>query len=209
MRHRPGVQKTRLAALSLLLALTLTGCALRGQDTRAEELKKHYVNLTSYRAEVDFLADYGTYVYQYEAALTGTADGGSLCITRPEHIAGITCTWSGGEGGVQYGDISLETGSLSPDGLSPADAIPVFLDALARGVLRSAGDESLDGEEVLRLELTNPSLPEGEETVTVWLARAGGELRRGEITWQGETVIRCDFRDFQYTYSDTEPETEG
>ena len=202
MRLSKGVPQTM--PLILAAALLLCGCSAGGQTAAAERLRKNYVNLTSYETTAEIAADYGTYVYQFAAEITGDAEGGRLTIRQPDNIAGIVFSWSAGSGRAELEEVTLETGDLSPDGLSPADAMPVILDSLARGSMVSACEETLEGETVQSLELTNPSLPGDSEMISVWLSAEDGSLRRAEIAWGGTTVITCVFSDFHYTYQETE-----
>lgn len=110
---------------------------------------------------------------------------------------------------MSYEGVSLETGALSEDGLSPADAMPMILETLATGRQISTGGQKLDGEDTIYLELANPAYPDESSTVLAWLAREDGALRRAEVTKDGTTVVTCRFTEFTYTYDDTNQETEG
>ena len=184
--------------MTLLLLCLLAGC---GEQTTAREDKalEQYAALTSFSGQVEVTADYGALVYQYEVALSGGLTAGRLEVKAPENIAGTAFSWSEGGGTVSYDDVSLETGALSPDGLSPADAMPLFLTALTTGKLKNSCEELLNGEETLRLTLANPSYPEGMSEVTVWLSGEDFSLRRGEIAWEGETVVTYSFTQFVFT----------
>lgn len=190
----------------LLAALCLSACGSKTAEPLEVQYKENYVNLTAFSGNAVVTADYGEQLYQYQVEVSGDLTQGRMDITAPDSVAGTGFTWSGGEGVVDYDTVTLETGELSPDGLSPADAMPVVLDALARGNTQSSCEEQLNQEPVICMELTNPNLQEGQEQVTVWLSREDGTLRRAEIAWEGTTVITLSFTEFSYTYSESEIE---
>ncbi len=190
----------KLGALMIILPLLLSGCGGSGNtNSRTAELRQSYADLTFFSGTAEVTADYGDRVYQYEVAVSGDLTGGTLEVTAPDSIAGASFTWSDGVGCVEYGSVTLETGALSPDGLSPADGVSLLLTALATGRELSCCEERLDGEETCFYELANPSYGETVSTVLVWLSQADGGLRRGEITWEGETVVTYLFPTFNYT----------
>lgn len=192
--------RAKLAApmMTLLLLCLLTGC---GEETMTRESKalEQYAALTSFSGTAQVTADYQTKIYQYELNLSGDLASGCLEVMAPENIAGITFFWSNGGGTAQFEDVSLETGTLSPDGLSPVDAMPLFLTALTTGKLNDACLETLGEKEVLRLTLANPACPEGKSEVTLWLSAEDFALCRGEIAWEGETVVIYRFTEFSFT----------
>jgi len=200
-----------MAALMMtLLLLLLSGCG-GGNETVSQDarLRQNYAGLTSFTGVARVTADYGDKVYQYDISVSGDLSSGTLEVLSPETIAGTGFSWSDGGGVMTYEEVSLETGTLSPDGLSPADAMPLVLNTLATGKQLAAGEETIDGEKTLFLELANASYQEETSTVCVWLAQESGALRRAEITWEGNTVITYSFTEFSYTFDRSNQETEG
>jgi outer membrane lipoprotein-sorting protein len=186
----------------MILALSLLGgCA--SQSDRSEELalslRTSYLSLSHVSAQAEVTADYGDSVFTYEVQVEGNQLGGSLTVLQPEEVAGITVTWQEGETTLIYDGASVETGSLSPDGLSPTDGIPLLLEALRTGPITSATLENWDTEELLVITLDNPNYTEsGTSWLTVWADAEDFTLRRAEIAWEGETVIQMEFEEFSY-----------
>ena len=191
-----------VAALMMTLLLVVTGCEGQGQPTPEARARQHYAGLTGFTAQGEIRADYGDKVYEFQVSVAGDLNSGTLKVTAPASVAGTSFTWMEGVGAVAYGEITLETGTLSPDGLSPVDAVPVVLQSLATGTTVTACLETLEGEEVLFWELVPPGLTAEESTVLVWLGRQEWDLLGWEITSRGRTVVSGTMTQ----YSDT---TEG
>ena len=191
----------RLGALMMTLLLGLSACAgaqsASGLDAK---YRARYAALTEFSGQCTVTADYGSAVYEYAVAISGDLTQGETTVTAPENIAGISFRWTDEDGTLVYDGVTLETGELSPDGLSPADAVPMILNALATGQQLSTGEQKLNGEEVLFLELANPETAAEENHVLCWLSCGDGALRRAEVTGSGRTVVTLIFSDFSYTY---------
>lgn len=193
--------RLRLGALMMTLLLGLTACA-GGQSASGLDAKyrSYYATLTGFSGRCTVTADYGTKVYEYELALAGDLTQGEAEVTAPENIAGVRFQWTDEDGALVYDGVTLETGELSPDGLSPADAAPLVLTALAEGRQLSAGEQKLDGEETVFLELANPKSQDEDNRVLCWLEKSDGALRRAEVLSAGMTVVTLVFSEFTYTF---------
>ncbi|MCC8182101.1 MAG: hypothetical protein LIO45_03860 [Clostridiales bacterium] len=193
MRHSKG------ALMILPIVLLLSGCGLLGQSTeaKAEELRTVYQTMISFQASAEIIADYGDRAYQYTVTLSGNASAGTMTVTSPESIAGTGTAWSDGSASLEYAGISLETGVLSPDGLSPADAMPVILAACQYGSVLESGRPAWgeDGES-LYLLLQNPKTADEESQVAIWADPETYALRHADILWGDDRVISVTFTDF-------------
>ena len=187
------------SVLTLMLAgsfLLSAGCAGRSPASRMDAVQAAYREMAGCTAQAEVTADYGQRVYGYTVELQGSRDAGAMTVTEPENIAGTVLTWSDGETGLEYEGAELDTGRLSRDGLSPADAMPVVLDACARGTVVDCCGETVDGEELLRAALTPP----GRETVRAdcWFRPEDHALRRAELSQGGQVVVTLDFSAFSF-----------
>ena len=193
--------------MTLSLALLLSGCGIgeAKPEQEALRLRETYQNLTGFQAQAEVTADYGDRAYQYTVRCAGNAQAGSLTVIAPESIAGAGAAWEDGKTALEYEGISLETGQLSPDGLSPADALPVILSACANGALTESGWADWgEGEQSLYLLLQNPAAQESQ--IAIWAAPETWALRQAEIRWEEQRVISFTFTDF--TLETAEPSTE-
>ena len=77
---------------------------------------------------------------------------------------------------------------------------PLVLTALAEGRQLSAGEQKLDGEETVFLELANPKSQDEDNRVLCWLEKSDGALRRAEVLSAGMTVVTLVFSEFTYTF---------
>ena len=183
----------------IALALLLSACG--GGESDCDELalsmRTHYLSALSCTARAEITADYGDRVYQYEAALSGNGLEGRMEITAPEEIAGLCILWGEGAGAMEYDGALLTTGALSPDGLSPADAMPLILESCCRGSMLDSCLEELGEQSALRVGLANPDLPEDAGSrVDVWVKPDDFTMLRAEVSSQGSTVVTLDFSEF-------------
>ena len=147
--------------------------------------------MTAFSSDVALTADYGQRVYSY--ALTVTVQDGhtTLTLTAPETVAGITAHMDASHTFLTYEDSSVETGNLSPDGLTPMSAVPALLDAIRSGYLTTCTLES-DGR--LRMDCGTPDVPIGTGTeLSLWFYPESHTLAEGEIRIDGFRYIACTF----------------
>ena len=201
------MRKTALfCALMMTLAL-LPSCG-RGEkksDDLALSMRTHYLALQSCEASGEVTADYGERTYTYSASFSGNGLEGRMEITAPENIAGTAVSWSDGGTVLEYEGASLETGELSPDGLSPVDGFPLILECCTRGAILESCREDLDGTDTLRVGLQNPDLPaDAESRVDLWVDPEDFTMLRAEVSYGGRTVLTFEFDTCQLTTIETE-----
>lgn len=181
-----------------LLLLSACGCSPAGAGEGEElalAIRGEYLEQPAWTAAAAVTADYGQRVYQYE--LTAACDGEetTLALTAPETVAGIAARLKGEEGLLEYDGISVETGPLDGDGLSPVSAIPVLLETARSGYIRTC---TLDGEAgLLRLDCGDPEgEPGAGREISLWFDADSHALVKGEISVDGFRAILCEFTDF-------------
>ena len=189
--------------LALLLALSACGGGAEGSQAEqlALELRGAYLALEGCTASMEVTADYGQRVYQYAMDLSWQPEGETvITLTAPQEVAGVTARLREGESALEYDGVRVETGPLDTQGLSPLEGAPLLLETLRTGFLAECLLEDLDGVEALHLTSRDPERAPGDgREIQLWLDAGTGAPLRGEITWEGETVIQCVFTAFSGT----------
>ena len=189
--------------LALLLALSACGGGAEGSQAEqlALEFRGKYLSLTGCTALAEITADYGQRVYQYGAEITWQEGGAAvLTLTSPQEVAGMTARLEEGQTALEYDGARVETGPLDTQGLSPLEAVPLLMETLREGFLAECVLEELDGAETLRLTSRDPEQSPGSgREIQLWLDAGTGALLRGEISWEGYTVVQCVFSSFTGT----------
>ncbi|MBQ2602393.1 MAG: hypothetical protein II583_03130 [Oscillospiraceae bacterium] len=131
------------ASLLLCLLFLLSSCS-RGPDAGELEsrLRSDFASAPSIKLTASVRADYGERVYDFDLCYERTDGGATVTILSPESVAGISARV--GEDGLtlEYEGAEVYTGALTDDGLSPAAALPLAVDAWGGGLLLSARIES-------------------------------------------------------------------
>lgn len=189
----------------MILCLLLTACG-GGEGTgasKAEELaltiRTEYLAMSSCSAKLAVTADYGERVYDYGLDMAWQKDSGfTMGITSPADIAGVTIKAAAGETALEYDGARIETGAITPDGLSPIDALPAFLKYAQEGFMAECTEETLGETQTLRVTYREPDAAPGAGIeVNLWFDPVGHGLLRGELSSEGVTVIQCGFSEFQ------------
>lgn len=198
MHLKQGVPKI-ISALTLVLALTLSACApgTPSAERQWEELREQYRTMDSLEAEGTLTANYDDRVYTFSVVLSGDEDNGTLTVTAPENIAGSVIQWTDDALTLDVEDVHLETGTLSPDGLSPADALPAILSAVQEGIVLTCGICETETESLVEVELQNPAAERC--TVHCGFSAENGALRYAELYEDGRRVITLELDSFIIT----------
>ena len=188
----------RKLVLCVLMTTLLTGCGQPGVS-EAEELaltiRGEYLAMDRCAVQAAVTADYGQRVYQYEMAVSVNGEETSLTLSAPETVAGLTARLSGEENLLEFDGVSVETGPLDGDGLTPVSALPALLEAARSGYITACALEE-DGT-LLRMDCGDPAGSPGTGTeIVLWFDAAAHTLVRGEVNVDGFRVILCEFSGF-------------
>jgi len=181
-----------------MMTLLLAGCGKAGTN-EAEELaltiRGEYLAMEGCALQAAVTADYGQRVYRYEMAVAVSGEETVLTLSAPETVAGLTARTAGEENRLEFDGISVETGPLDEDGLTPVSAVPALLEAARSGYITACALEE-DGA-VLRVDCGDPAGSPGTGAETaLWFDVSTHALTRGEISSDGFRVILCEFSDF-------------
>ena len=182
----------------LMTTLLLAGCGTAGVS-EAEELaltiRGEYLAMDRCAVQAAVTADYGQRVYRYEMAVSVNGEETSLTLSAPETVAGLTARLSGEENLLEFDGVSVETGPLDGDGLTPVSALPALLEAARSGYITACALEE-DGT-LLRMDCGDPAGSPGTGTeIVLWFDAAANTLVRGEVSVDGFRVILCEFSGF-------------
>ena len=182
----------------LMTTLLLAGCGKAGVS-EAEELaltiRGEYLAMTDCAAQADITADYGRRVYQYGISAAVTEQETILTLTAPETVAGLSARLDGEESLLEFDGVSVETGPMDGDGLTPIAAVPALLEAARTGCITACALEE-DGA-LLRIDCGDPEGTPGAGTETaLWFDASTHALTRGEISVDGFRAILCEFSEF-------------
>ncbi len=190
----------------VLALCLLVGCGEKSQVEQqrhlALEARGQYLSLERGSAVAEITADYGERIYDFSLVVTLEGDVCKLTVTAPEEVAGISVSQvDTGEGTrLEWDGVMLETGNLSPQGLTPITAVPALITALKSGFVDSATLKSLPtvaSGSVLELFCRDPQNTPGTGTEYVlWLEPENYLLLGGEIYQDGHRVISCRLQDF-------------
>lgn len=188
----------RKLLLCVLMTTLLTGCGTAGVS-EAEELaltiRGEYLAMDSCAVQAAVTADYGQRVYQYEMAAAVNGEETVLTLSAPDTVAGLTARITGEDNLLEFDGVSVETGPLDGDRLTPVSALPALLEAARSGYITACALE--DEGTVLRVDCGDPAGSPGTGTETVlWFDAATHALARGEVSVDGFRVILCEFTGF-------------
>lgn len=190
----------RLLFLPMMLLL-LTGCSggqenENGAEAQAVAIRGEYMAMTSYSLQAQVNADYGQRVYDFTLSVTWDGEETTVAIREPEMLAGVTARITGDEGTLEYEDLSLETGFLDDDGLSPVSALPALMEAARSQYI----DRCTLTDGMLEVHCADPEQKPGTgREVTLWFDTQTHALTAGEISQDGRRVIACEVTEFSKT----------
>ena len=187
-----------MMTLCLLLAACGGGSGGGGDEELALDIRTEYLGMAACAATAEITADYGQRVYGYTVDLTVKGGSGVMTVKEPENLAGTVLTWSDGETQLAFDGAELDTGALSDNGLSPADAMPTILTACQGGEIVDCCMEEQAGAQVLHGTLDLDGDQGGQ--IQCWFQPDSYGLLRAELSQDGVTVVTMKFSDFSFTF---------
>lgn len=187
----------------LMMTLLLAGCAGKGNDAlTAEEMalqiRTEYLAAPGCAGASEVTADYGQRVYEFALDFSWARAGETvLTITRPEELSGLTAIVSAGESRLEFQGVSLGTGDLTGEGLTPLEYLPAVMDNIDGGYMAECVFETMNEAETLRVLFRDPELrPEEGLECTLWFDKAEHTLLRAELSYDGYLVLSSKFTSF-------------
>lgn len=193
--------KRRERWFPLMMSLfLLAGCAAGGQGKQTGEdlalaIQKEFSCMTACTGRFSLTADYGERAF--ECILDATYDqvtGGSLTITEPELVKGVTARFSAGETALAYDDFSLETGPLTDEGISPMETLPTLWRQISEGYIAAVAEK--DGVLAVTYRPDSQDPGTGLEAVVVFDVESRKPIS-GELFWDSVRVAAVDVLEFE------------
>lgn len=190
----------------LMMTLLLAGCGgekdngISAQE-RALQLRTDYLAASGCSGTAVVSADYGERVYGFTLDFSWLRGGDTvLTVTAPEELKGLCATVGPGESRLEFQGMSLGTGELTGEGLTPLEFLPLIMTDVDSGFMAECSFETNEDRETLRILFRDPeeTAQEGLERV-LRFDRETGELLRAELSYRGDLVIRSDFVAFERT----------
>lgn len=184
----------KIAPFVFIIAFALSSCA--GEDVREEllSIRTKFLEAESFSLSADIREELTDKRYDFSVEYAGNAQSGSVTITKPEEISGISVSFAeDGKLSAEYDGISLVLPELYDERLSPAAVIPFVLKAVCSAYINECRIERLDGKDYIFAELDCGETEDGEKIIcAVWLSR-DGEIKNAECSVGGKTLVYIDF----------------
>ena len=187
----------RVAALALMTALCLLLCACGGKggaDNFADDIQSEFSKAKGITMIVSVTADYGSRVYEYKLRLVGKNNAMDIEVIEPSGIKGIKAHVTDEGIGLEFDGVTLDTGELFGDGLSPLQAIPLMLKAWKSGYVKESWKEKVSGTQTIAVKF-DISQPDSSKNILhiAWFDAQSRLPVKAEILSDGYRVISCTF----------------
>ncbi len=187
--------------ISLLLLLCSCGNIVDGSDEETDKngaqlLQEEYRLLEHCDMTAKLRCDRETETEEYTLRCRWNADGVSTVeLLEPEELTGIRAEWNGDELTLIYDDVSLAAGTYGAEELSPANCLPLLMDAIRDGYILQKNTEKTDGTECLRLLFDMTGMRGGKVQYAVWFG-AGHVPLKAEVITEEQVIFTVDFTEF-------------
>ena len=167
-------------------------------EEEARQVRTEFLAASSCAGTAAVTADYGQRVYEFTLDFSWEKEGETvLTLTAPEEVAGLTARIAQGQTRLEFDGISLDTGELTGEGLTPMELVPALMEWTRTGFMAQCVYEDLNEVPALRVQFRDPDMKAGTGTeCTAWFARTGHAPLRAELFWNGELVLSGDFINF-------------
>ena len=153
--------------------------------------------MTACTGRFSLTADYGERVFECELdAAYDKVTGGTLTLTAPEAVKGVTARFSDDGVTLVYDDFSLETGPLTDEGISPAEVLPTLWRQIAAGYIAAVEERSRENTLAVTYRDDGQTAGVGLEATVVFRADSRAPTF-GELFWNGERVAAVTVQEFE------------
>ena len=182
----------RTAVFALMIALSLlTACGGGAEREAFEKFSGKLAAAESLSFTANVTAQYDDRSCEFTLDYAQSSEqGAAVTVKAPDMIAGITARIAPGSSELEYDGRILDTGDLTPSGLTPVSSLPKLAETLKSGHVDTVWKEG----DATVAQLT----PENGLTVTVWLDENMTPYH-AELQNSGKVVVFCDIINFKYS----------
>lgn len=191
----------------LLTALLLCGCTAGGDtqtetkttpDTLFQEIRTEYQALSGVNGTAQVTADYGQRIYDFTLDFTWQREGETvLTVTSPAELSGLTAVVGPEESYLEFQGMSLGTGDLTGEGLTPLEYLPMMMEEITGGYVAECFFETVGETQTLRILCRDPEVKAGEGLeINLWFNCSDHTLLRAELSQDGYLVLQSEFTSF-------------
>lgn len=179
--------KRQLICSALMMTCgLLAGCG-QSQQEWFESIRQSIDEAQTIALTAAVTANFSDKVEEFTLDCVGEDGDWTLCVTKPEIIAGVTAHISGEDSTLEYEDAILSTGDLTESGITPIQVVPMVVEALEDGYIDSLWTESDC--------LTAKLIYDDTITVTVWFDEANAP-KSAELAENGAVKANCTIENF-------------
>ena len=198
----------------LMMTLLLSGCGAEEKKLTADEcalqLRTKYLASEMCEGSAVVTADYGERVYGFTFDFTWKRDGETvLNVTAPKELEGLKATVEDGSGRLEFHGVSLGTGDLTGEGMTPLEYLPAVMNYINDGYMAECSFEPQEDRETLRILFREPTVkPQNGLECVLWFDRETFDILRAELSYDGTMVLRSDFTFFTLGENEHEKRTD-
>ena len=181
---------------TIILCLLLVSCSEDGQVSFSE-IQSRYRDMNGCRMEAVVVCEQEHLEWEAQLVYEYFPGGeSSVEVVSPETISGIKAVFRDEECYIEYEDLCLNVGKLSAEEISPVLCMPYMIRALRDGWLLEENAEIWGEVPCLRVMLDQTGLNGSKIVATRWLKQEDGTPFQGELSVDGENILRAEFTDF-------------
>ena len=180
----------KVLALAILFVTLFSGC--RGEDSAMQtalDFRGSLLSAGGCRFTADVEADFGERIYDFTLECTYNGTDGTLNVTAPKSIAGISATVSDGSSELEFDGVSLDFGPLANGFASPL-SLPWLLGSAWTGDYIAWAGRDGDLAYVTWLK----GYQEQELSINTWFQK--NIPVRAEVLSEGRRVLTVTIEDF-------------